>query len=261
MALTDDNCSPRRVQSIENAVQIIEHLEDRDGAGVTDIASTLDLAKGTVHTQLSTLEDNGFVAKHDGEYHVGLRLLELGEHAKNRLDIVDVAGPELDDLAEETDARTQLVVEENGLAVCVYLARGPNAILPPTDVGYREYLHCIASGKALMAHLPDGQVEQLIEKHGLPSRTDETVSDRDELNKELDQIREQGYSFNDQEKLRGLRAVGAPVLGQDGSPIGAISISDTAQNMTDDWFRDQLPQRLKTTANRIEINFSAQHGQ
>jgi DNA-binding IclR family transcriptional regulator len=258
MASADDS-SPRRVQSIENAIEIIEYLESQDGAGLTDIAGHHNLAKATVHTQLSTLEEHGFVAKDDDAYRVGLRLLELGEHAKNRLDIVDVAGPELDNLAKETDTRTQLIVEENGLAVCVYLARGPNAILPPTDVGYREYLHCIASGKALLAHLPETRIEEIINQRGLPAKTDSTIDSTEGLLEELEQIRNQGFAFNEQEKLRGLRAVGAPILGQNGNPIGAISISDTAENMSDEWFRDQLPQRLKTTANRIEINFSAQH--
>jgi len=254
-----NNSSPRRVQSIENAIEIIEYLESQDSARLTDIAGHLNLAKATVHTQLSTLEEHGFVAKDDGAYRVGLRLLELGEHAKKRLDIVDVAGPELDNLAKETDTRTQLVVEENGLAMCAYLARGPNAILPPTDVGYREYLHCIASGKALLAYLPEARIQEIISQRGLPTKTDSTIDSQEGLAEELEQIRDQGFAFNDQEKLRGLRAVGAPVLGQDGNPIGGISISDTAENMSDEWFRDQLPQRLKTVANRIEINFTAQY--
>jgi DNA-binding IclR family transcriptional regulator len=260
MALANDDRSSRRVQSVKNAVRIIGLLEEREEAGVTELANELDLNKGTVHTQLSTLEEHGFVAQEGDEYHLGLRLLELGENAKGRLDILDVAGPELDNLAEETDTRTQLVMEENGRAVCVYLTRGPNAILPASDVGYGEYLHCIASGKALMAHLPDERVSAAIERHGLPARTSETVTDRDELHEELAQIRERGYAFNDEEKLRGLRAVGAPILGSDETVIGAISISDTAQQMTGERFRETLPDRLQQTANRIEFNFNARHG-
>jgi DNA-binding IclR family transcriptional regulator len=260
MALANDDRSSRRVKSVENAIRIISLLEEREGARVIELADTLDLTKGTVHTQLATLEEYGLVSKYGDTYHLGLRFLELGENAKNRLDIIDVAEPELDKLAEETDTRTQLVVEENGLAVCVHLSRGPNAILPPTDVGYREYLHCIASGKALMAHLPDERVEMAIERHGLPARTSNTISDRDDFYEELEQIRERGYAINDEEKLTGLRALGTPLIGPDESVMGAISISDTTQNMQEDRFHEKLPNRLRQTANRIEVNFNARYG-
>lgn len=260
MASTNRERSPRRVKSVETAMEIIELLEARDGAGVTEIADGLDLAKGTVHTQLATMRERGFVAKSGDEYQLGLRFLELGENAKDRLSIPDVAKTELDKLAEETDTRTQLIVEENGMAICVYISRGPNAILPPTDVGYREYLHCIASGKALLAHLPEERIEAIVDRHGLVERTDATVTDRDELFDALERIRERGFALNDEEKLRGLRAVGTPILGQDGRPIAAISISDTTRNMDDDLFREGIPDRIMSTANVIEVNHNAQHG-
>lgn len=260
MASTNRDRSPRRVQSVDTALQIVELLEARDGAGVTEIANGLGLAKGTVHTQLSTLREHGFVAKSGDDYQLGLRFLELGENAKDRLSIPDVAKTELDKLAEETDTRTQLIVEENGMAIVVYLSRGPNAILPPTDVGYREYLHCIASGKALMAHLPTERVESIIARHGLVERTDATITDREALFDALAEVRDRGFALNDEEKLRGLRAVGAPIIGQDGRPIGAISVSDTTRNMSDRRFREEFPDRLMSAANVIEVNHNAQHG-
>ena len=241
-------------------MEVLELLEEREGAGVTEVARELGLTKGTVHTQLATLRERGFVAKQDEEYHLGLRFLELGENARKRLSVPEVAKRELDKLAEETDTRAQLIVEENGMAICVYLARGPNAILPPTDVGYREYLHCIASGKALMAHLPEERIEAVLAKHGLPSRTESTISDRETLFEALSEVRERGYALNDEEKLRGLRAVGAPVLGQDGAPIGAISVSDTTRNMDDERFHETMPDRIMGAANIIEVNYNATHG-
>lgn len=260
MATQNDDRSPRRVQSVRTAMEIIGLLEEREGAGVTEIAGHLGLTKGTVHTQLATLREQGFVAKQGDEYHLGLRFLELGENAKKRLSIPEVAKRELDKLAEETDTRTQLIVEENGMAICVYLARSPNAILPPTDVGYREYLHCIASGKALMAHLPEERIEAILTQHGLPSRTEATITDREALFEELREVRDRGYALNDEEKLRGLRAVGAPILGQDGAPLGAISVSDTTRNMDDERFREEMPDRLMGAANIIEVNYNATHG-
>ena len=260
MATQNEERSPRRVQSVRTAMEIIGFLEEREGAAVTEIAGNLDLTKGTVHTQLATLREQGFVVKGEEDYHLGLRFLELGENAKKRLSVPEVAKRELDKLAEETDTRTQIIVEENGMAICVYLSRGPNAILPPTDVGYREYLHCIASGKALMAHLPEERIEWVLSKHGLPARTESTISDRESLFETLAEVRERGYALNDEEKLRGLRAVGAPVLGQDGEPIGAISISDTVRNMDDERFREGMPDRIMGAANIIEVNYNATHG-
>lgn len=260
MGTENEDRSPRRVQSVGTAMEIIEFLEEREGAGVTEIAAHLGLTKGTVHTQLATLRERGFVVKRDENYHLGLRFLELGENAKKRLSVPDVAKRELDTLAEETDTRTQLIVEENGMAICIYLARGPSAILPPTDVGYREYLHCIASGKALLAHLPEERVESIVSKHGLVARTESTITDRESLFETLAEVRERGYALNDEEKLRGLRAVGAPIIGQDGTPLGAISVSDTTRNMPDERFHEEFPDRIMSAANIIEVNYNAKHG-
>jgi DNA-binding transcriptional ArsR family regulator len=107
MAIQNEGRSPRRVQSVRTAMEIIGFLEDREGAGVTEIAGGLGLNKGTVHTQLATLREQGFVAKEEGEYHLGLRFLELGDpdrvvegeqtHPRPELHVADVVRQVRDD--------------------------------------------------------------------------------------------------------------------------------------------------------------------
>ncbi|MDX1745706.1 MAG: IclR family transcriptional regulator C-terminal domain-containing protein, partial [Halobacteriales archaeon] len=108
--------------------------------------------------------------------------------------------------------------------------------------------------------LPEDRIESILAKHGLIARTEATITDRETLFEELRTVRERGYALNDEEKLRGLRAVGAPILGQDGRPLGAISVSDTTRNMYDERFREEIPDRLMGTANIIEVNYNAKHG-
>ncbi len=247
----------RTVQSVDTACRILDALESLDGAGVTELADHLGQSKGAVHTQLATLAEHGFVVNEDGTYRLSLRLLELGEYTRRSVPMYDVATPKLDELAEDTGTRAQLVIEEAGQAVPVYIARPQRALAPPTGIGERECLHCIASGKAMLASLPESRVDEIVDEHGLPARTSETITTRAELDEELARICERGVALNDEEKVPGLRSVGAAIRGQDGSILGAISVSGPTSGLEDEAFREEIPTLVSNAANVIEVNHRA----
>lgn len=258
MATTDDEFGIRTVNAVETAVDIIDFLQENNGAGVTEISNELNISKSAIHTHLSTLRKKQYVIKDSTTYHVSLRFLDLGEYVKNRIPIYDVVEDELEKLAEELNVRAQFVVEEHGYNICVCIARGNQAVTPATRVGERSYLHCTAAGKAILSYMPDERVEEIIDHRGLPRQTTNTITNRAELYDELETVRETKVAFNDEEKLQGLRAVGAPICSSEGDVFGAVSVSDTTSKLDDERFFEEVPIQVGNAVNVIEINAQIQ---
>lgn len=244
---------PTTVRATETSFRILDALRALDGAGVTELAGHLDLPKSTVHNHLQTLRRNEYVTKHGPEYDVGLRFLQLGEYARDRRGIATIGPPEIDKLAEETREMANLLVEEHGRGVYLYRAKGADAVHMDTHAGKRVHLHTTGFGKSILAHLPDERVGSILDRHGLPRVTPNTTTDRDRLMDELDEIREQGYAYDDEERLEGLRCIAAPIV-VDGDVLGAVSVSGPKSRMTGAYYTDELPALTMSAANVIEIN-------
>lgn len=92
------------------------------------------------------------------------------------------------DLAEESNYIAEFAMEEHGRAVYLYNARAKKDIQTASSIGKREHLHCISLGKAMPAHFPEEKVDEIIEQHGLPEYTDQTITTRGGLFDELERI-------------------------------------------------------------------------
>jgi DNA-binding IclR family transcriptional regulator len=246
--------APRSIRAVERAAAIVDMLEADGPATLTDIAAELDVSKGTAHTYLSTLVRERLLAKSDGTYRLSLRYLSLAERLKDRIDIYEPAKNEVDRLAEQTDERAQFAMLEDGMVANVYRAEGENAIRTTVTVGQYDYPHYIAVGKAMVAHLPAERRAELLAENGLPGRTERTITDPDALEAELETVRERGYAIDDEERARGVRCLGAPLLDESGAVLGGISISGPAQRMTDERIETELTESLLRSANVIEVN-------
>lgn len=244
----------RRVQAVQTTCRILDELRSLDGAGVSELADRLDLAKATVHSHLATLLDNEFVVKRGDQYEISLRFVDFGEYAKNDVDIYDITCTEVDRLAEETGEVAQFMVEEHGKGVYLHKTRGENAIQTASYTGNRKDLHCTALGKAILSQLPEDRVEDILETHGLPQRTAQTITDREELFDDLERIRDQNVAFDDEEVLQGLRCVAAPIEHPTGKLQGAISVSGPTSRFKGERFTEEIPEIIRGAVNVIEIN-------
>jgi DNA-binding IclR family transcriptional regulator len=244
------------IRSIEKTLAILEALRDLEGAGVTELATTLGFTKATVHHHLSTLEEHEYVVRRDGTYHLGIVFFELGEFVRRQRRICAVARPEIDALAEETGEIANLMIEEHGRGVYLYIARGPRAVNLDTRVGTRQYLHTSALGKSILAHCPPERVEAIVDRHGLSQSTANTVTDRDDLRRELDEIANRGVAFDGEERAQAIKCVAAPVVDNAGELLGAVSVSAPSNRMRGVRFREEVPELVRDAATIIGINMS-----
>ncbi|AUV80849.1 IclR family transcriptional regulator [Salinigranum rubrum] len=244
------------VMAVETTATILKKLVELDGAGVTELSKHLDVTKGTVHNHLTTLEENKLVVREDGEFRLGLRFFEYGEHVKSQHKIYEVGVSEVDKLAEETGELGNILVEEHGLGTYLYRSEGENALSLDTDIGSRVYLHQTGLGKAILAHLPDERVEEIIQEHGLEPSTEQTITTREALLEELSDIRDRGYAIDMEERAEGIRCVAAPVITNDGVVRGAVSVAGPASRMRGEYLETTVSDLVERAANVISINLS-----
>jgi transcriptional regulator, IclR family len=248
--------SPSPVQATATAFRIIEALRQRGGAGVSELAAALEMPTSTVHDHLRTLEAAEYLTSDAGVYHVGVRFLELGEQARGRMKIHRVAKPEVDELAAETGEHANLMIEEHGHGVFLYKAQGDDAVQLDTHAGMRVPLHTTALGKAILAHSPTAAVDAIVDRHGLQQVTDKTITTREALDAELETVRRQGFAFDDEERVKGMRCVAAPVIDAEGTVVGAVSVSGPKSRMLGEAYTDRFPRMVLRTANVIEVNLT-----
>jgi len=248
--------TPVPVKAAKVSLEIVETLRERNGAGVSEVARAVDKPTSTVHDHLRTLEAEKYLVKEGSQYHVSTRFLQLGNQARSRKKVYEIARPEVDELAEKTGEHANLLIEEHGLGVFLYKARGPDAVQLDTHAGMRVPLQTTALGKTIMAFRPRSEVESYLDRHGLPEVTEQTITDRDELFETLEQVRERGYASDDEERVKGMRCLAAPITDQDDRAIAAVSVSGPKSRMQGDRFGDAIPEQILRSANVIEVNLT-----
>ena len=252
--MTERTGPSNRIQATSVTFEVLEGLKELNGAGVTELATHLDMSKSNVHNYLSTLHEEEFVAKEGTTYDLGLRFMDFARYVRQKQAIYDVAKPELDKLADETGELVNLLVEEHGRGVYLYRAEGEQSVKVDATIGHRVYLHNTALGKAILAEMSDDRVAEIVERHGLPATTDRTVTDRDELFERLETARERGVAFDLEERLEGLNCVARAMTDDRGDVLGAISVSGPASRMQGDLLHEELPEKLQSITNIISLN-------
>jgi len=243
------------IKSDETLFDLVELLRELDGAGVTELSERLGIAKSTVHGHLTTLRERGFVVKRSGRYELGLRFFEYGQYVRSQLDIVQSGTFAVDKLEAETGEMVWLLTHQNGKAIYVYGRSGDNDVDINTILGTRTHMHYNSGGKAILAHLPESEVQDVIDAHGLPPRTEHTITDAERLLAELDRIREQGYALNLSEDLEGIHAVGVP-LTVDGEVQGALSVAGPAHRMPKERCEGEVLDRLRAATDEIDLTLA-----
>jgi DNA-binding IclR family transcriptional regulator len=217
------------IELLDVALDVIEGLSGVGGEPLraSELSRKLDLNRTRVFRILKTLERRGYVqADHPNQgYRLGLKLLWLGEQVRQQLDLYRVAKPVLRELARDTGDTAVLVVLHGHSAVCVDRFQGENILQAEDPIGQPLPLHIGASPKILLAHLPQEQRERIIEGMELNPFTPNTITDRQELCRRLDEIRAQGYAVDEEDFELGVYATGAPVRDHSGRVVAGVTVT------------------------------------
>ena len=223
-----------------------------------EIAEKLDLHKSTAHRLIMVMERHNLIERNSvtGRYRLGLKLFELGTRAVARLDLRERARPVLERLVLETSETVHLCILDDTEVVYLDKVEPARSVRMASRVGTRNPAYCTAVGKAILAYLPEAQVEAIVRKHGLKAVTANTITSFLDLKSELAKIREQGYSVDNEEIEEGLRCVSSVVRDFSGGPVAAISVSAPAFRLTQEKVKSvSLPVVAAAHAISAELGF------
>lgn len=220
---------------IGRAFRILSWMASRENgpAGVREIAKGVDMNPSTVHRLLGLLEEEGFVRQDEpgGGYIVGTALLRLALTASGSHPVRSAALPYMRALAEASGETVTLglydPVRRQTYVLAVVESEAPVRYVSKLHE-WRD-LHTGASGRAVMAFLPDDERRTVVERTQLAPATEHTITSAAELERVLAEVRERGYAFSQEERRLGGVGIAAPVFGPGRQVVGEVGVSVPTQ--------------------------------
>ena len=250
------------IQSVDRALFLLETIAEAGGeATLTDLATRTGLNISTCHHLLATLIQRGFAAKVPGRrlYALGARILHLG-HACLQVDLPRRAQPYLEAVNASTGETVHLAGLQGDTVITLARRETRHAVrVESGQVGKLEAPHATSLGKAIMAWLPDAEMQRMV-AHGMKRYTDSTITDVPKLVEALSKVRRNGYAFDHEEFLPGVICVGAAIRDQVGTVIGAISVSTPMMRATEEHV-NSMRDEIVTAAQALSAQFGAPNGQ
>jgi DNA-binding IclR family transcriptional regulator len=228
--------------TLNRALEVLEKLAEGAASGMTaaQLAELTGSNRVSVHRILATYLQYGLVRQDrpGAPYRLGFRLLELGQKVIGDVDIVRVAYPLLEGLAERTGETCHLGLLSGAEAVYVAKIESTQSVRLVSHIGAHVPLYCTSLGKALLAAADPGARERLIVQQSFAPRTEHTHTTPESLREDLATIRRRGYAIDDLENEDGVRCVAVAVVDHTGAPVAAISVSGPTARVT----RERVPE-------------------
>jgi len=249
------------VLSVVKTMKLLETLSKQDEVGVTELSEAVDGNKSTVYRFLNTLSGLGYVRqnKKNEKYSLTLKLFQLGVQALNRLDLHKAAQPIMEELAEYSNETIHLAsMEENHI---FYLDKIESPLALRVAMGSAQgrfaQPYCTAVGKTILSWLSDQKKDEMLKDTNWVGRTSTTITSRDDLDNELEQIHKQGFAYDMEENEAGVRCVAAPIFDSGDNICGALSISGPSVRMNREKL-DNLTKQLISAGKKISEDLGTQ---
>jgi IclR family transcriptional regulator, pca regulon regulatory protein len=248
---------PRFSQSLERGLAILgSFTPERPVLGIADIADELEMSRSTTHRYVITLVALGYLEQGASrKYRLGLGVTDLGMSALNSTGLREHAHPYLEELRQRTSYTSSLAVLDGIDILYVDRARsfrrGQSKIDLGLHTGSRLPAYCTAMGKLLLAYLPEQEQRELIAEMKLTKQGPNTITSKQALRDELDEIREESFAVNDEELAAELRSIAAPVRNEAREVTAAVSLAAHTSMISLAELVDALGPHLISTADRI----------
>ena len=248
--------NPQLNQSVEKALSIIEILAHSSGSmRLFDIAKEADMPASTVFRMLNTLIKYGYAYQEcngSQRYGLTLRFLYIGQLASDHFRIRDIAHPFLISLTQQTDESCCLAINDSGALHYLDVVESTRShVMIRQRIGGTAYMHCTGSGKVFLSECDHDKLKDFVQKKGLPKVTDNTITTLDQLEADLQKVRERGYAIDDEECEIGMRCLCAPIRDAGGHVFAALSLSGPTSRMQYERFDQELSPKLCACANAI----------
>jgi IclR family transcriptional regulator, acetate operon repressor len=220
------------VQSVARALELLELVASAgDEIALSELARRAGLQPPTAHRLLQTLAEREWVVQNPrtSRYRLSHKLLSLvGDIEARTARLRSLSRPHLEAIRDAADESTNLVVLDGLAAVYVDQVPSSRPMRMFTEIGGRVPAYASGAGKAMLAFQSPASARTLLARARLRPLTPHTLTDRDELQAELERARERGYALDNEEYEPGVVCVAAPILADDATALAAISVSGPA---------------------------------
>jgi IclR family acetate operon transcriptional repressor len=222
------------------------------GMSLAELSAESGLANSTTHRLLASMKQLDYV-EYDavlGLWSVGVKAFSVGNAYLRKRDFISQARPYMRELVAETGETSNIAVLKGDKHVFVGQIECSEVMRMVVQIGSEGYLHAAGVGKALLSALPEDEVRNIAKRTGLTKLSEKTITNVTSLLKELEKIRQTGYSFDDEEQANGLRCIASNIYNEYGEAIAAVSISGPAVRLSDDRIT-KLAETVKNKADAI----------
>jgi IclR family transcriptional regulator, acetate operon repressor len=239
------------IKSVERALDLMEALS-RSGGSLTlsELSADTGLNNSTCHHLVSTLMTRGYIGQNPRtrEYALGNKVFDLSDARARQFDFVDVAMPVLRELNQKTGEAVHLAIIQARELVTVAKLDSLHAVKVDSGfAGKTNAAHATASGKAILAWLPESEQRAIVDARGMEAFTADTVTDLDTLRAELALVRRHGYAQDNEEFQPGVVCIGAAIRNHTGGVIASISCSTPTMRASEERSAE-LIERIKQAA-------------
>ena len=253
------------IQTVVNAMRLLEAFHDEEELGVTELSRLLGLHKNNVFRLLATLEAQSYIEQSSvsDRYRLGVKTQELGQAFLRGRTLLRRGRPTLMSLANELQETTHLAALRDFEVVHLDGALGDQLVMTRQRVGERLPAHCTALGKALIGcateEVREAYDRSLTAAGGLVARTDATIVDRDKLFEHLRMVAGAGFAVDLEECEPGLCCAAAPVYEASGRMVAALSVSGPAFRLGEEHLLRNLVPAVTRAAEALsrELGYTA----
>ena len=241
-------------QSVGKLMQLIQCLaESRVPLRLQDVAAAIGVPQATTLRYLNALAAEGYVFQDEvaGRYAPTWKLCGLGEQTYLHMNLRTISADVINELTRKCSYGICLVIEQD--LECIYLDCIYDPKFSLMRIGKRTPMHAASSGKVLLSAYTEARLDQLIAAKGLSALTDRTITDREALQRDLEQVRKRGYALDDEECEVGLRCVAVPLYSYQGEPAAALSMFGSVEQLSQQVIQGEILPLLRGAA--AEISF------
>jgi IclR family KDG regulon transcriptional repressor len=223
------------IQSVSRALELLKLFSEEPDLSLTEISQRLSLSTSSVFRLLATLQAHGYLEQNPASrrYRLGVACLELGGTFLSQSDVRRRALPILRSLRDDCRETVHMGMLDGREVVYIEKLESLQPIgSMGSRIGARAPARCTALGKAMLAYRPEDEVRRLYPEPELPQLTPSTITDLEELIKELDRIRERGYAIDEQENELGVKCIAVPIWDHLHNARVAVSVSGPAERIS-----------------------------
>jgi DNA-binding IclR family transcriptional regulator len=223
-----------KITSLDRGLRILQVLSaESEGLGVTEVSRRVVADKSVVYRTLSLLMQHDYIEQNPAtkKYVLGFKVVELANRRLKSIGLLSVAKPILKEVARQTGEIVVLAAMIGDVLAYLDKEEGQYAVHISNSLGQPIAPHATASGKAILAHMPEPDLVRFFTGKGLPALTEKTITSFGDFKAHLAEVRRQGYAVDDEENYPGIRCVAAPIRNHRGTVLGSISISGTTQRI------------------------------